>query len=363
MANMEVVQFSCKNCGGNLEFSPNDQSLECPFCGTVNENPEVEMPEVYEELDFKTALEEIGGETETMDLQLVSCTACQAEVTLEANVTTAECDFCGTHLIASGKAEKAMKPQYLLPFGIEREEALKTFRNWIQKRRFAPNDLKKRSKLSEPVKGIYYPFWTYDADTTSDYTGERGTTYTRTVSSRNSDGSTSTRTVTEIRWRPASGTVKRFFDDVLVPASKTLIHKLIFRFKDWKLGEMVGYSTQYLSGFKAESYSIGLKDGFEDAKQTMSVRIRQDIRGDIGGDAQRIHRVDTKYKEITFKYILLPIWVVMYKFKEKYFQVLINGKTGEIHGQRPVSVLKIILLAAVIAVVVLGIIFLVRYLK
>ena len=114
---------------------------------------------------------------------------------------------------------------------------------------------------------------------------------------------------------------------------------------------MVSYDDKYLKGFKAESYSIELEEGFAVAKEEINSVIRSEIRRDIGGDEQKINRVDTVYNAITFKYILLPIWVVVYKFKNKYYQVLINASTGEISGERPFSAAKIIgLILAILAV-------------
>ena len=340
---MEDVQMKCKNCGGDLTFNPGTQSLKCPYCGTVNENPD-SIPEVHEELDFNEALEKFRSAKDTVEVQIEKCPACGAEITLEPNVTAAKCDFCGTSIVAGGKSHKVMKPQYLLPFKITKEEAKKTFRQWILKRKFAPNDLKKHARMTEPLKGIYYPHWTFDADTRSKYSGRRGIHYTRTVERTDSEGKKYTDTVTETRWTSVTGAVSRFFDDVLVAASRTLKKKLTRKLDEWNLKEMVAYSERYLKGFKAESYSIDLEEGFDLAKEIMNETIRSDIRRDIGGDEQQISRVDTEYSDIKFKYILLPIWVVMYKFKDKYYQVLINGSNGEIEGERPFSIAKILLL-------------------
>ena len=347
---MSEIENKCKNCGGDLKFSPGTQSLKCPFCGTENENPDV-VPETHEELDFKNALQAFQNSENTVEVQIEKCGACGAEVTLEPNITTAKCDFCGAGMVVSGRSHKAMKPQYLLPFSITKDMGKKSFRDWIAKRKFAPNALKRQARLSEPVHGIYYPHWTFDSQTESTYTGERGTHYTETVRGTDSEGKETTETVTRTRWTNARGSVSRFFDDVLVAASTTLKKKLTSKLNDWNFSKMVSYDDKYLQGFKAESYSIDLEEGFEEAKIEINSGIRSDIRRDIGGDEQRIHRVDTAYKAITFKYILLPIWVVVYKFKNKYYQVLINASTGEIAGERPFSAAKIIgLILAILAV-------------
>ena len=346
---MSEVDFKCKNCGGDLSFSPGTQSLKCPYCGTENENPD-SVPEVHEELDFEGAKAAFKNNIDTVEVQVEKCSACGAEVTLDPNVTTAKCDFCGTSMVVSGKSHKAMKPQYLLPFSITKEGGKKSFRDWIAKRKFAPNALKRQARLSEPVHGIYYPHWTFDTQTDTAYTGERGTHYTEQVSRTDGDGKSYTETVTKTRWSNTKGNISRFFDDILVAASSTLKKKLTAKLNNWEFSKMISYDDKYLKGFKAESYSVELEEGFEEAKEEINSAIRTDIRHDIGGDEQKIHRVDTAYKAITFKYILLPIWVVVYKFKNKYYQVLINGNTGEIAGERPFSAAKIIgLILAILA--------------
>jgi predicted RNA-binding Zn-ribbon protein involved in translation (DUF1610 family) len=360
---METNTFKCTNCGGELEFNPGVQSLTCPFCGTINENQEAQPPTVHEELDFESALTNFRNAPDTIEVQIVKCTACGAEVTIKPNITTASCEYCGTNIVASGKGQKVMKPQYLLPFRLKKGEASASFRKWIRKRWFAPNALKKIARISEPLKGVYFPYWTYDSETESTYQGERGVHYQVQVQTTDSDGKTVTRSETRTRWSSVSGRVQRFFDDVLIPASRSLKEKLTRRLDEWNLKEMIDYDEKYLPGFKAESYSVDLEEGFAAAKDVMSNTIRQDIRRDIGGDEQRIHSVNTRYSEITFKYILLPIWVLMYKFKKKYFQVLINANTGEIEGERPFSWIKITLFVLFILAIGAGVLFLFTWLN
>lgn len=349
----------CKNCGGNLEFHPGAGAMKCPFCGTENAMPVVQPPAVYEELDYRAALTELASAGETVQVQNLTCPGCAAEITLEPNVTTGKCTFCGTEVVAPGGGETALKPQYLLPFAITRDESRKKFGEWIRTRRFAPQELKKRTQSAEPLRGVYLPHWTFDASTTTNYRGERGEYYTETVQVRNSEGKMEERQVTKTRWYPAWGTVRRAFDDILIPASESLPAKLLNRIRTWDLKKLLRYAEQYLAGFKAESYTVGLEAGFDGAKAAMKPEIESDIRRDIGGDTQRISRMETNYADVTFKYILLPVWATKYLFKKKYFTVVINGATGEVQGERPVSVWKILILILVLAAIGVGVYFLV----
>jgi DNA-directed RNA polymerase subunit RPC12/RpoP len=339
---MAHTSFNCQNCGGGLTFAPGTTSLECPYCGTLNEIAGGDAPPAeYEELDLSRAEELFSQEKDLQAVQIIKCPACQAEVTLEGTATTGECDYCGTALVATGNASNVMKPQYLLPFKLKKQEAGQKFKQWLKKLWFAPNAVKKYARVTDPMKGFYFPFWTYDAQTRSQYRGERGENYQVQVKSQNSEGETVTRSETKTRWYSASGTVSRFFDDVLIPASQSLPGDLTTKLDQWDLKQMVAYKEDYLSGFKAESYSVNVQEGFSQAKDVMAEVIRRDVRRDIGGDKQRIHSVETHYSGTTFKYIILPVWNLTYKFKQKYFNVLVNGQTGEVEGQRPWSFWKI----------------------
>ena len=211
---------------------------------------------------------------------------------------------------------------------------------------FAPGQLKKAPLSFDHFKGIYIPYWTYDSDTFTKYTGQRGDhyfvteTYTTTV-----DGKSVTRTrqVQRTRWSPAWGNVSNFFDDVLVVGSNSLPEKYIYKLEPWDLNNLVPFDKSYLSGFITEKYQIDLGDGFEKAKEIIDPKICALIRRDIGGDVQRIIAKNTNYNDITFKHLLLPVFVSAYKYKDKIYQFLVNGRTGEVQGQRPYSWIKITL--------------------
>jgi DNA-directed RNA polymerase subunit RPC12/RpoP len=358
----DMTVFECTNCGGNLEFQPGAGSMACPYCGTTNELPNNAQPEIYEELDYRKAVADLESAAGTVEVQTVVCSGCGAEVTLEPNTSTAECVYCGTQTVSKGGSRKALKPQYILPFSIPRQEATRRFRKWIASRRFAPSALKQYARISDPLKGIYYPFWTFDSSTRSEYRGQRGVFYTEQIRTTNREGKSVTRTVTKTRWYPARGTVTRDFDDVLVPASHSLEDDLIRKAQDYPLRELVAYDSQYLSGFHGETYSVEITDGFADAKTTMDGQIRVDVRRDIGGDTQRITSLHTVFSGVTFKYIVLPVYALKFKFRNRFFPVIINGVTGEVAGKRPFSWIKITLAALVAVAVIVGGYFLLRYL-
>jgi hypothetical protein len=211
---------------------------------------------------------------------------------------------------------------------------------WLGGLWFAPNGLKQYARKGRRMDGIYVPYWTYDADTRSRYSGERGTVYyeTRRVTR---DGKPTTVQVAKVRWQRASGQVARFFDDVLVLASRSLPKRFTDGLAPWDLAALEPYAPEYLAGFRAEGYAVTLEDGFAEARIVMDKVILRDIKFDIGGDRQRVHKVDTAIKDVTFKHILLPVWLAAYKYRGDTYRFVVNGRTGKVQGERPYSAVKI----------------------
>jgi DNA-directed RNA polymerase subunit RPC12/RpoP len=352
-------QYSCGHCGAKLDFAPGTSALKCPYCGFETQIAKSNAEIV--ELDYRSYLEKAGQETTSHEAQRVKCEKCGAETTVPAETTAGMCPFCGNNMVYSGKASTLIKPEALLPFKIAYKEAIESFRRWIRGLWFAPGKLKEYAQSEGKLAGVYVPFWTYDSNTATSYIGERGDYYYTTETyTTEEDGRTVTRTreVRHTRWTPVSGTVANSFDDILILASKSLPRKYADKLEPWDLANLVPYADEYLSGFRAESYQVTLPEGFEAAKEVMASTIRSSIMSDIGGDEQRIESSQTNYADITFKHILLPVWLSAYRFGDKIYRILINARTGEVQGDRPYSAWKIAG-AVIAAVVVIAIIIIV----
>ena len=287
----------------------------------------------------------------------VQCQSCGATVTFTPPEVARQCDFCGVQIVAQAKsADPILAPEGVLPFCITQQQANAGLRQWLQSRWFAPNALKQFAQ-PDSMHGVYLPFWTYDTNTTSYYTGERGEYYyvTETYYERDAQGNqvARTRQVRHTRWYSASGTVSRWFDDVLVPATISLAQNRLEALEPWDLVSLKPYDPAFLSGFKAQRYQVDLAQGFERVKQIAADVIQSDVRQDIGGDEQRIHNIATHYSGITFKHLLLPVYSGAYHFNQKVFQIVINGRTGEIQGDRPYSFWKIALFVTAILFILL----------
>ncbi|NBC18610.1 MAG: hypothetical protein GVY18_15005 [Bacteroidetes bacterium] len=354
---MEPRQFPCSSCGATLHFAPGKDALECPYCGAQNDVPEVDVAvaeRATQELDYEAYVAQLAGQEETVEVQVVKCSNCGAETTFDEKVMADECAFCGTALVNPPSAETIIKPRALLPFKVTDREAHDLFRDWINGLWFAPNDLKKRSKRDEKLAGMYLPHWTYDTDTTTPWRGKRGEHYyeneTYTV-----DGETRTRRVRKTRWYSERGTLEHFFDDVVIPASNSLPRSYTQKLEPWDLDNLEPYTEAYLSGFRSERYSVGLEQGWSYAQDLIDAEIDQRIRRQIGGDEQRITWKNTRYDDITFKHILLPVWISAYRYNDEVYRFLVNARTGEVQGERPWSWVKITL-AVLAALIVMGLV-------
>lgn len=353
-ATIEHTKIKCINCAGNLKYDPSKTSLVCEYCGTINEMPSLPQDFEIQEIDLESFLQEQKTNIAVQQTIItVSCTNCAAATTLPPNVSSSNCPFCDTPLIVqNATTHQVIKPKYLLAFQNTQKNAHQLFKDWAGTLWFAPNDLTQKLKDAEKMRGVYIPYWTYDAQTDTAYTGQRGDDYFETEYIRDENGNSQAVTVTKTRWRSVSGRVDKFFDDVLVHASNSLPQEYVAELEPWDLEELKPFDEMYLAGFITETYQIDIKKGLDVAKDIMEGGIRYAINRDIGGDHQTILSMRTNYYDTTFKHILLPIWISAYRYKDKVYRFMVNGRTGEVQGERPYSVWKIVFLSiAVIAVI------------
>lgn len=339
------LQFPCQQCGAVLKYAAGTTHLLCEHCGT--QNLIEARGGAIEEYDLGQALRQLAqAPASTAATPTIHCNECGAGFQFEAKIHAGECPFCGTPIVAATAEIKPIQPKSLLPFGIDEAAARRRFQRWIAGLWFAPNAVKKYARGDTKLSGVYLPFWTFDSQTSTTYSGERGDVYyvrEQVQVVRNNRVVTETRQVPKIRWTPVSGRVQRFFDDVLVGASHSLPRKILDALQPWDLHALIPYDENYLSGYRSEYYQVELADGFDRARQVMDDQIYLDICRDIGGDHQRIHRVDTRHGNTTYKHCLLPIWSAAFRYRDKSYRFVINGRTGKVQGERPYSIWKIAL--------------------
>lgn len=344
--------FPCEACGADLVFDAARQVLRCTRCEFTRDVRLDGAPPVQEQ-DLTQALERMSrerhGAAVALPAEELSCDSCGAKVVFAGNVTSKECEYCGAPRQRGGvhRGVERVPVDGVLPFQVEQKAAATALSEWVRSRWFAPNEFLRRG-VDGRFSGSYLPYWTYDAMTASWYVGERGEHYYVTVE-RNNQKVQERRT----RWYPASGSFSRFFDDVMVCASTGLPDGVVRALEPWPLERVVPYTQQLLAGYGAKTYDLSVADGFKEAKQRMDAALRQEAARRIGGDDQRVHSVRTRYEALTFKHLLLPVWMLTYRYADKPYRVIVNATTGEVQGERPYSAIKIAL-AVLVGLIIAG---------
>jgi DNA-directed RNA polymerase subunit RPC12/RpoP len=355
--------FPCHGCGADLQYHVGDGELACPFCGArrpVELDPDAAISErdFRAELDRQAALRAearragpaAGGQpgadedpdagTADADAAIeIRCDACGADVVFDRTLSSTECAFCGSPLQREDAhtAVERVPVDGVLPFGITREQARAALASWVRSRWFAPTEFRRRG-VKGRFNGVYLPFWTFDSHTATSFRGRRGDHYWVTTGSGKNR-----RRVRRTRWRPVSGRFERFFDDVLVLASEGHHRSLVRGLEPWPLTDVRPFDRRLLAGFLARTYDVELGDGFVHARERIDEALRADVRRRIGGDEQRITHLRSTYDPVTYKHLLLPLWLLSYRWGDRTFQVVVNARTGEVQGERPWSWVKITL--------------------
>lgn len=343
--------YPCPRCGANLVYDPGHDQLLCLSCGhgevltaqngTVGKH---DLAQSMQQLARRVAGTQ--GPPATLTREVV-CQNCGGRTSFDGTLTATRCPFCATPIQRNDlQAAPARLPiDGVLPFQVDEETARANVNKWINARWFAPREFKTYREVGS-FASIYLTYFSYDAQTVTDYTGQRGDNYTVVVG-EGEDRHTETRT----RWWPVSGRVANTFQDVIEPANTGLDHKKIVALDPWPIPAARPYSPQYVAGHLARTYDEDAGQRFENgARDQMDGEIRETIRRDIGGDEQQISDVNTTYQALTFAQLLLPVWLLTVTFEGRPFQVFINGVTGEVQGRRPWSKVKIT--AAVVAAII-----------
>lgn len=349
----KLRRFPCASCGADVVWSPGASALTCPYCGAKRETPK--SAGAVQERPIEDALKGASDLGWGMARKAVTCTGCGATTTFDEGVAASRCAFCGAPSVVEAPPSDAMvRPEGVLPFRVDRNAATGKFRQWLSSLWFRPDDLSQKSSLSE-LKGVYVPFWTFDAATHSAWTADAGFDYQVAVQVEE-NGQVHTRYETRTRWEPSSGVLEHFFDDLPVAASRGLPPDLARAIEPFPTAELLPYEPSYLSGFLAEEYAVGPKEALASAEGRMTQELTALCGREVPGDRFRNLQVRTQWSGVAYKNGLLPVWIAAYRYAGKPYRFLVNGVTGRIDGHAPWSWLKIGLAAA--AAILLLIIFL-----
>lgn len=353
-------KYACPACGAEATWSPAKGALICSFCGTtspatVSLTGFSQSADAIIEHDLVTALRNIPDSARGWNAQRtqVRCQSCQAISVFDEKNVGQRCDFCGSSaLVAHTEIKESFRPESLLPLKWSESQVRDALRRWYGSRWFAPNRLK-HGALTDTAKGLYIPYWTFDARVQADWTAMSGDYYYETQSYTDSKGQRQTRQVRKVRWYPSAGSIDHFFDDELVSASRGVHADLLRQVEPFPTQELVAYDAAFLSGWVVERYQIDLPAAAQAARARMLAATEKLCAAQVPGDTHRDLRVNATFSSQTFKHILAPLWLVTYDFHGKSYQCVVNGFTGAIAGEYPKSWIKITL-AVVGGLIVLG---------
>jgi len=338
-------KFNCPACGAEANWNPGKQALICPFCGT--ESPAQLKTAAGDttivEHDLAVALRSIpdaarGCKTATIS---VRCQSCQAITVFGAQQIGKRCDFCGsTALVPYEEVKEPFRPESLLPLKISESQARDLIRAWYGRQWLAPNKFRLKA-ITDTVKGVYLPYWTFDAQADARWTAESGTYYYVREGGKN---------VRKVQWRPAAGELTHAFDDDLVCASVGVDASRLRRIEPFPTSSLVPFDAGYLSGWIVERYQIDLVAAAQRSRQQMLNTLQALCGKEVPGDTYRNLSVNATFTGQTFKHILAPIWLLTYVYGATSYQVVVNGVTGTMSGSRPWSWIKVslVVLAALI---------------
>ena len=347
------AKFACPACGGEAVWNPARQALVCPFCGTTSP-AHVDAAGTVVEHDLAAALRALPDAARGFlpEARQVRCQSCNAISMLDAARQAQNCPFCGSaQLVPYAQSKPAFRPESVLPFRVAETAARDGLRRWYRRLWLAPSALRRRA-LTDTVRGVYLPYWTFDANVEADWTAEAGYAYfeSETVLV---NGQPRVRQVRRIRWEPAAGHVSHFFDDDLVCASVGVQPALIRAIEPFPTKELAPYDAAYVAGFVVERYQIDLVGAAQRARDDMDAKLSLLCAAQVPGDTYRNLAVRPDYSRQTFKHILAPVWLLQYTYGARRFQCVMNGVTGAVSGQYPKSPWKIALLVLVAIVIVL----------
>lgn len=330
---MEIMDYKCPNCGGAIRFDTAAQKMKCLFCDT-----EFDMETLR---DYDTILN--GDEEETINwsapkgsweegeregLSVYSCNSCGGEIVGDNTLGATSCPFCGNSVVMTGKWEKGLRPDLIIPFKLDKKQAKEKFYNFLKGKILLPKIFKDENNIEE-IKGLYVPFWLYDAATNSRFRYK-----CKKVRSWSDSSYTYTETSNYAVTRAGSYEFKAVPADASVKMDDTLMQSI----EPYDLSEAVDFQTAYLAGFLADKYDVSS----DMQKTAVNERIRNSVEQAFRNTVSGYSSVTTEQSSINIdnkltRYALYPVWIFTTRWKNKPYIFAMNGQTGKFVGNLPLD--------------------------
>lgn len=312
-----VKVYQCPACGANMKFNSEKQKLVCEYC-----QEERTVQEMENEQEDKHA------EAEDVQFKMYQCPACGAEILTDEYTAATFCNYCGNAALIESRLKNEAAPSRIVPFKITKEQAKKAFFHWCKKGLLTPGDFVKSSTI-EKISGMYVPFWMYDYDAKVVLHAE----CTRTRTERRGD----TEYIHTDHFKVFRD-VQSDFVHIPVDASKKMDDEVMDKLEPFSYQEMTEFKMPYLSGFLAERYNYNsdeLKNRIEERVHTYAVDTAKETIKGYGSVV--IQQENTQLKQTKDEYIMLPVWMLNYRYQGKNYLFAMNGQSGKVVGELPVS--------------------------
>ena len=316
--NEQGISLKCLNCGSPLEYNPETQGFDCKTC----------QSSFTEEELSRRAVSFTEQETFDEEFKDYNCPGCGAEILADENTTTEFCVYCGNPVVLKGRVSGQLKPSLIIPFLIDKRKAQEILVNYLSKYSYTPNSFYKESNL-EKITGIYYPFWEADINTSSslDATGTKIKSWI-----------IGDRKYTETSYYKIKRSGLIHFEDISVNALKSADKKLVESVLPYPVKEHIPFKMAYLSGFYSKKNDLSYSDVYGEIKNKLGGYSKSVLENTIGGyNSISVNQSVANILSEKHDYTLLPIWILNYKYRGKNYTYAINGVTGKVFGEVPLS--------------------------
>ena len=337
---MANIQLKCPCCGGTLEFDNKTQMVVCPFCDSqfTTEDLKAYSDDLASDKQDETAWDESRvqeyTDKEMKGMKIYSCDSCGGEIIVDETTSSTKCPYCGNNLVVSKQLSGDLRPNYVIPFKNDKETVQQDLKKFFRKKPLLPGSFSKENVI-EDIKSLYVPFWIFDADVEGKvrFKGET----TRTWSDSNYDYR-ETKYYSIIR----GGGIA--FDHVPVDGSSKMEDKLMESIEPYDFSQAEEFNIAYLAGIAADRYDVDKDVTFNRATQRFRDGTIQAFRDDVHGYSNvTVQDSNIQLSNTKANYALYPVWILNTKWKEKNYRFAVNGQTGKVAGDLPVSVPKFIL--------------------
>lgn len=327
----ELQEYKCPNCGGALRFESGTETLKCPYCGSeisVEAFAEPDLGTKEDNFKWEDIASEQWEEGETDNMKVYVCESCGGEIIADASTAATKCPYCDNPVVMKGNLQGDLKPDYVIPFKVDKEQAMSAYNKHLEKKRFLPKIFKDQNHIDE-MKALYVPFWLFDCDADASISYDATRIRTWSDSKRNYTQTSHYRIFRE---------GELGFDNIPVDGSLAMPDDLTQSVEPYNFDEAVEFKTAYLAGYLADRYTVGVNESINIANQRVKQSVEDAFRATVQGYSTVITTSNfVNVKKGKSKYALYPIWILNTTFQDKNYIFAINGQTGKVAGNLPLD--------------------------